>query len=276
MTGISTDETEVTIDRPGCKVHYWLSGDPAKPLIFFLHGACLDHSQFDMQMPALAGTYQIVRIDMRGQGLSRPLDGPFRVSDTLEDVVAIMDTLGRKDAIFIGQSTGTYAIQELVFRRPETVTAAIIIDGTCITAKLSPVESFLLRLSPLLLRLYPYGSLVKSMVNSSSVNDATKRYLERTFRSMSMREIINVMSGVSNCVHYEPGYHVRCPLLLVRGAHDRLGNIEKAMKEWSMRDRQSKCVVVPDAGHCSNQDNPEFFNAIMLEFLNGLAYRGNY
>jgi len=42
------------------------------------------------------------------------------------------------------------------------------------------------------------------------------------------------------------------------------------MKEWAERDQQSVYMVIPDAGHCSNQDNPEFFNRLMREFLEGL------
>ena len=52
---------------------------------------------------------------------------------------------------------------------------------------------------------------------------------------------------------------------------DKTGNIRKAMKEWAERDKQSKYVVIPDAGHCANQDNYEFFNKLMMEFLEGLG-----
>jgi len=45
------------------------------------------------------------------------------------------------------------------------------------------------------------------------------------------------------------------------------------MKEWSELDKQSKYVVIPDAGHYSNQDNPEFFNQVLLEFLEELENR---
>jgi 3-oxoadipate enol-lactonase len=59
-------------------------------------------------------------------------------------------------------------------------------------------------------------------------------------------------------------------IALAYGEHDKTGNINKAMKEWAERDQQSVYMVIPDAGHCSNQDNPEFFNRLMREFLEGL------
>jgi hypothetical protein len=36
-------ESEYIIERPGCTVHYWVSGNPEKPLLFFAHGAYVDH-----------------------------------------------------------------------------------------------------------------------------------------------------------------------------------------------------------------------------------------
>ncbi len=258
------------IKRPGCTVHYWLSGHPENPLIFLAHGAAVDHLQFNLQMPVLREDYQIIRWDMRGHGQSQPLEGDFSIKDAAEDAVSILDDLGREDAIFIGQSSGTYVIQELAFKHPERVKAVIIIDGTCITAKLSRFESLSVSISPLMFRLWPYGNLKKAMVEASAIKSDTKQYLKEAFNALPREEFIKIWDGLSQCIHYEADYHVECPLLLVYGEHDKTGNIRKAMKKWAKRDKQSKYVVIPEAGHCSNQDNPEFFNRLMVEFLGGL------
>lgn len=257
--------------RPGCTVRYWLSGSPKNPLIFLAHGAAVDHLQFNLQMPVLREGYQIIRWDMRGHGQSRPLEGNFSIKDAAEDMVSILDSLGRMDAIFIGQSSGTYVIQELAFQHPERVKAMIMMDGTCITAKLSPIESLAVRISPLMFRLWPYGNLKKAMADASAIKSDTKQYLKEAFDGLSKKEFIKIWDGLSKCIHYEADYHVECPLLLVYGEHDNTGNIRKAMKEWAKRDKQSQYVIIPDAGHCSNQDNPELVNRLMVEFLEGLG-----
>jgi 3-oxoadipate enol-lactonase len=260
-------EVEHSIKRPDCTIHYWISGNSEKPMVFFAHGAAVDHVQFDLQLHLLQEKYQIVRWEMRGHGQSRPLAGPFSIKDAADDMLNI---LGKNKAIFIGQSAGTYVIQEFAFQHPERVKAIIIIDGTCITAKLSIIESLALRISPLLFKLWPYENLKKASVDASTIKSTTKKYLKEKFNELSKEEFVKIWGGLSKCIHYEPGYHVQCPLLLVYGEHDKTGNIRKAMKEWSKRDKQSKYVVIPDAGHCSNQDNPEFFNKVMLEFLREL------
>jgi pimeloyl-ACP methyl ester carboxylesterase len=264
------NENEYTIIRPGCTVKYWLSDNSEKPLIFLAHGALVDHAQFDLQMQLLNEDYKIIRWDMRGHGKSRPLSGNFSVKDASDDMLNILDVIGVDKAIFIGQSAGTYVIQEFAFQHPERVKAMIVIDGTRITEKLSFIESISVKLSPLMFKLWPYGNLKKAMVNASAIKLDTKQYLKEKFNELSKEEFLKIWTGLSNCIHHEPDYHVHSPLLLVYGVYDKTGNIKKAMKEWSERDKQSKYVVIPDAGHCSNQDNPKFFNKVMTKFLEEL------
>jgi pimeloyl-ACP methyl ester carboxylesterase len=264
------NEKEYSISLAGCTVKYWLSGNSEKPLIFFAHGALVDHAQFDLQMHLLNKNYQIIRWDMRGHGKSRPLLGNFSIKDASDDLLSILDVHGIDKPIFIGQSAGTYVIQEFAFQHPEKVKAMVMIDGTRITEKLSIVESSSVKISPLMFKLWPYENLKKAMVNASAIKQDTKQYLKEKLNELSKEEFINIWTGLSNCLHYEHDYHVQSPLLLVYGECDKTGNIKKAMKEWSERDKQSKYVIIPDAGHGSNQDNPEFFNKVLRDFLEGL------
>jgi len=68
-------------------------------------------------------------------------------------------------------------------------------------------------------------------------------------------------------LHHEPGYQVTVPELLVHGSDDNLGNIRKVMREWRTRDPNSELVVIPEAGHAANMDNPEAFNTNVLDWL---------
>ena len=43
--------------------------------------------------------------------------------------------------------------------------------------------------------------------------------------------------------------------------------ISKIAPDWAARDPESRYIVIPGAGHNANQDNPTFFNRLLLEFL---------
>lgn len=256
-----------TLARAGCTLHYWLAGVDGKPLLVFTHGAAVDHRMFDEQVKAFEVDYRVLTWDMRGHGQSRPTGEPFTVAGSVDDLVAILDAVGAKQAIFIGQSTGGYVHQELVFRHPERVAALVMVDCVCITFKLSTMDALLLRMSPALMRLYPYKLLVKQSVEGTSIKPDVRAYLAEVMGSLSKAEFIDIWTGVAKSMHYEPDYRITQPMLIVRGEQDKLGNIAKDAPKWAARDN-AQLEIIPDAGHVSNQDNPAFFNQVMLAFLN--------
>ena len=260
---------EYTLERHGCKLHFWLSGTEGKPLLVFTHGATIDHQMFDEQVAVLANDYRVLTWDMRGHGESRPMGDAFTVAVAVEDLLAILDFVGAGKAVFIGQSTGGYVQQELVFRHPERVAALVMVDCICITFKLSKMDSFLLGLTPALLRLYPYKMLVKQSVVASSIKPAVREDLLHVVSAIPKEDFISIMSGAAQCIHYEPNYRIDKPMLIVRGDQDKLGNIAQDAPLWAARDK-ALLVIIPDAGHVSNQDNPAFFNRVLVEFLKSL------
>ncbi len=259
-----------TLERRGCKLHFWLSGMEGKPLLVFTHGATIDHQMFDEQLPALSGDYRILTWDMRGHGASSPMGEPFTVAAAMDDLVAILDFVGGQQAVFVGQSTGGYVQQELVFRQPERVAALVMVDCICITFKLSKMDSILLGLAPALMRMYPYKTLVKQSVDASSIKPAVREDLMRVVSAIPREDFMSIMSGAAQCIHYEPNYRIDKPMLIIRGEQDKLGNIAKDAPVWAARDH-AKLVIIPDAGHVSNQDNPTFFNRVMVDFLTSLS-----
>ena len=265
---VSEKETRPSIlERKGCPLHYWLTGEEGRPLVVFTHGALVDHHTFEPQIPVVAQHYRVLTWDVRGHGQSRPMGAPFTVQEAVEDLVALLDILGYRQAILVGQSMGGNIAQEMVFLHPERVISLVDIDSTCNTLKLSAVERAMLRLARPLFHLYPYELLKKHSAQQSSIKPEVRQYLYEAMSQLSKDDFITIMMGTSLCLHYEPGYTITQPLLLIRGEHDQLGNIKTAMPRWAARDSQSRYVVVPDAGHCSNQDNPEFVNQLLLDFL---------
>ncbi len=258
---------EHVIERAGCPLHYWISGKADAPLIVLTHGATLDHRMFEAQLPALEPNYRVLTWDIRGHGLSRPIGQAFTVPGAVADLLAILDQVGASSAIFAGQSTGGYVVQELVFRHQERVKALVMIDCTCITLPISLVESLMLRSTPALLRLYPADMLNRQTANSSSIKPDVQKYIYEAASRIPKADTMAIWKGIANCLHAEPNYHIDQPLLLVHGDHDRLGNIAKIAPIWAQREPHCRYAVIPNAGHCSNQDNPEFFNHLLLDFL---------
>jgi pimeloyl-ACP methyl ester carboxylesterase len=256
------------LERSGCRIHYWLTGPEEGRLVAFTPGATMDHRMFDPQVAAVVGAgYRALTWDPRGHGLSKPMGDKFSVKAASEDLLAILDRLGTAAAFLVGQSLGGNVAQELVFNHPERVSSLVVIGCTCNTMLPSRLGLLALKASPLAFRLWPYGDLKRRTATGVSARPDVQEYAREAMARVSRKEFLAIWDAVAHTLHEEPGYRIERPLLITHGETDRLGNISKIAPEWAARDPNSRYVIIPDAGHNANQDNPTFFDRLLLEFL---------
>nr|WP_174720154.1 alpha/beta hydrolase [Cryobacterium sp. TMT2-15-1] len=83
---------------------------------------------------------------------------------------------------------------------------------------------------------------------------------------MTKKQFIEVWKATVMFVDPDPSYRTSIPLCLIRGAHDKTGNIATAMPRWADTVGATEHVV-PGAGHLVTQDAPDAVTAIMQAFL---------
>ncbi len=255
-----------TFSRLGCTIHYWLDGPENAPLVVLTHGATIDHQEWDATVPILTRAgFRVLTWDIRGHGLSRP--APFDLPTAVDDLLALLDTLNVRQAIFVGHSMGGNLHQELVFRHPERVRALVMVDCTWNFQKLTSFEAAMVNMAGPILKIYPHKLLVDQSLAATTRNKAGQELLRRSMGMMTKDDFIQIMMATSTCLHYEPDYHVPCPLLLIVGDKDATGNIRKAMPAWAEHDR-ADLVIIPNALHAPNLDDPVLFHEVLLRFLN--------
>ena len=252
------------LERNGTKIHYWLGGKSGRPLVVFTHGALVDHHEWDADLPVVA--------EHSGPGLgcawSRALPpGGLSLADAEADILAILDSLKVKQAIFVGHSMGGNLHQELVFHHPERVKAMVFLDCTWNFQKLTASEKFMLSLAEPIFKLYPYQSLVNQSLASIAFSKSAQESLRSAVESLSKEQFIQIIMATSTCLHYEPGYVINKPLLLMLGDNDINGNIRKVMPIWAKAEPDCRLEIIPHARHAANLDNPELFQKTLMDFL---------
>jgi len=257
--------TEEIMERNGARIHYWIGGKTEKPLVVFTHGVTIDHREWEVTLPLVGEQFRILTWDVRGHGLSRP--SRYTLKDAEEDLLAILDSLQVEQAIFVGHSMGGNLHQELVFHHPERVQAMVFLDCTWNFQKLTSLESFSLRVAEPILRIFPFKMLVDLSLNFVAISKESQEFLRPAMESLSKEDYIHYLMATSSCLHYEPGYSINKPLLLMVGDQEITGNIRKAMPAWAKQEPDCQFVVIPNAKHCANLDNPDFFHKTLMEFL---------
>ena len=265
---MSTDTERRELVRPGATIAYWVSGPERAPVVVLLHGATLDHHAWKPQVDKLATRYRVVVPDLRGHGEST-LEDAFRFDDAVDDVVALLDGVDTGTPMVVGGlSLGGNIAQEIVHRDPDRVDALVVADSTCNTAPRHPLAA---PLTIATLAAMALGNRERFMQNAAAVtspHDDVRRYVLDANEDRTATEVVQILASLlEDALHPEPDYRLPVPTLLLVGADDRIGDIAGGAGGWAARDPMVEHVVVPGAGHASNQDNPAAFTAALVAFL---------
>jgi len=95
------------------------TGDPTKPTLFWIHGYCQSRLSWDYQFTdeQLAAQFHMVRVDLRGHGLSDKPNDPqvFRESKNwADDVQAVINELNLHKPVLAGWSYGGYIMCDYI------------------------------------------------------------------------------------------------------------------------------------------------------------------
>lgn len=259
----------VVVHRAGCAVHSWLYGDRAAPLVVMAHGAGMDHRMFEPQLkPLLDAGYSVLTMDFRGHGRSKPIGRlPLTIDDLASDLLELADKVAAPRFAVVGQSMGGFVAQKLAVRDPERVASVTIIGTNCATAPLSRWEDYGLRFSVSMFRFWPWGDLRRRSARATAITPETRAYAYEAMSTLTKADFMEVWKAVAGAIQPDPEHQSRHPLLLTHGDQDRTGTVAKSVADWASHDPSARYDVIPHAGHNANQDNPDYFNDLLMSFL---------
>ncbi|TSD65502.1 alpha/beta fold hydrolase [Aeromicrobium piscarium] len=252
----------------GTMLGYEVAGDPALPTLLLLHSLGADRGMWGRCRALLQEQYRLILPDTRGHGSSEAATEQSVTSWT-EDLVAILDDADADRCTVVGVSLGGIQAIVLAAHRPERVRGMVVadsfvgLDADVAVAKIaSSVEQ----------------------ARTLSMPAVADRYLADTFRepyppdAEAVRRAIAQMDRDSYIAAVEACFGI--------DIRDLLGRIAApARVVWGDRDQKTPrplseeivaglaradLVVLPDAGHLSNADNPGDFAAEVHAFCEQL------
>lgn len=257
-----------TFHNLNCEIHHWYRKGTEDKWVLFFHGAGVDHVMFEEQYKVFDDTYNIIAWDNRGHGLSKlDPEAKFSFKDMISDCKKIYEIYNINKAILIGQSIGGNLAQEIAYIYPELVEKLILIDCTKNTGKLTFMEKCLLKSSRFIFNCYPWKVLIKQSANACANKEEVREYVKQCFNRMDKKTFIDVIMEATTCLHYDPEYKFKNPVLLLCGVDEKTGNIKKVAEPWEKSDSNCTLHFISNAGHNSNQDNPDRVNELISNFL---------
>jgi pimeloyl-ACP methyl ester carboxylesterase len=225
------------------------------------HGYSSTSAMWQPQVGPLTERFRLITWDMRGHGSS---DSPeeqsaYSEAHTVEDLAALLRHLGIEQAVIGGLSLGGYMSLGFHLAHPEMVKALILCDTGPGYRNPKGREAWNETAFKRAERFEEEG--LDALGRSPEVEAVRSRHrsaagLAKAARGMLAQfdpRVIESLDGIS------------VPTLIIVGANDTpflAGTDYMAAKIPNARK-----VVIPDAGHASNIDQPEAFNRTVLEFL---------
>ena len=106
----------------GARLYYEMAGEG--PWLVLVHAGIADLRMWDEQLAVFATHFRVVRYDMRGFGRSPMTPGSF--SNRL-DLYRLLQSLGIRQAHFIGASMGGMTVIDFAVEHPEMVASLVLV-----------------------------------------------------------------------------------------------------------------------------------------------------
>lgn len=250
------------LNRNGVSLYYEIHG--SGPAILLSHGYSATIQMWREQVGPLSRYYQLILWDMRGHGQTDSPDDPGAYSEqaTVEDMAALLDVAGAGQAIVGGLSLGGYMSLAFHLAHPERVRALLLFDTgpgfkndearaawnqrALETAKAFETEG-----------LAPLRSKSREMAMSTHRSAAG---LARAARGMLAQRDAQVIKSLPS---------IKVPTLILVGAEDTA--FLASADYMAAKIPNARKIVLPEAGHASNLDQPQLFNQAVEGFLESLA-----
>jgi len=247
------------LDRAGTRIYYEVADGPAgRAPLLLSHGYGASSAMWRPNVAALAADRQVITWDMRGHGRSDSPDDPEQYSHAacVADMAALLDAAGAERAVLGGLSLGGFLSLEFVLEHPDRVDAVMLFDTGPGYRSDQARQQWNDRAFATADRLERDGIAALGGSAEADYGHRSARGLALAARGMLAQRDGRVIESLPS---------VKVPVLVLVGARDKA--FLPAAGYLAAKIPGAVQVVVPDAGHVSNADQPGAFNRSVLDFL---------
>ncbi|WP_017725950.1 alpha/beta fold hydrolase [Halalkalibacterium ligniniphilum] len=240
---------------------YYETIGKGQPLVFIPPPA-MGHLTFRYQS-ALMNQYQVMTLDVRGDGHSGRSSSPMTITQLAHDVKRVLDAAGVRRAVVCGYSNGSMIAQEFALSYPERTAGLILFGG------FSEVNSLLLEKEYKLGIWAAKNQLIPLFAKSLAISHFKDRQAAKEMELEVQRTDPQMLAR-----QYEAGLHYRStdrlqrihvPLLLLYGANDHY--VHHYQMPYRLMVKDVEVAYVSDCKHQLPTKRALECNAIIRSWL---------
>ena len=253
----------------GIEANYELHGKEGAPWLVLSHSLACSVRMWDPQIAALKDRYRILAYDTRGHGGTEAPKGAYTLELLADDLKALLDHVGAKNPHYCGLSMGGMIGQTFALKYPGVFRTLMLAD----TASRYPAEAWPLWQDRI--------KIAEDKGMAPLVEPTLQRWFTEPFRKSNPAPVAAIgkliastpVAGYVGCCHAIPKINlsarlkeIKIPILVLCGDLDP--GTPPAMSEEIHRSAPgSKLVMIRQAAHLSNLEQPEQFTKALSDFL---------
>ncbi|MCG7487953.1 alpha/beta hydrolase [Vibrio sp. Of14-4] len=247
--------------------------------VVFVHGAGGSSSIWFKQIKAYRQHFNLLLVDLRGHGQSRPLikdliSNRYTFKSVTADILKVLDHLKIGSAHFVGMSLGTIIVRNLAEMSADRVKSMVL--GGAVT-RLNTRSQILAKLGNLFKHIVPYiwlYSLFAYIVMPQKAQKESRHLFIREAKKLCQKEFKRwfiLTTDVNPLMRYFKDKELPIPTLYLMGELDYM--FLPPVKEMVAVHDRSTLFEIPNCGHVCNIERPEVFNQYSIEFIQKLSHQ---
>ncbi|NUP18913.1 MAG: alpha/beta hydrolase [Streptomyces sp.] len=252
------------------RVHYKRAGHG--PTVVLLHGSASSLHHFEGVAALLSASYDVIRPDLPGWGLTGPrADRNYRVPTYAAAVARFLDVLGVRRYAVVGNSLGGNIAWNLALDRPERVSALVLVNATGYPEKSLPAAMRLARnplVRPLLRRTMPRRMIERNLrlavgPNPGIGEEKMAQMVERSYQLMSRPGNRSAFVDFVNTDQPDRSAEIAriaAPTLVLRSA-----SIDG--QHFARDIPAAQELIHPGGGHLLPEEDPQWVGGAIATFL---------
>lgn len=259
------------VNTPTGKVAYKTFGGNKDKSIVFIHGFPFDKSMWDSQGELLEKDHFVVAFDIPGHGESEAGSGQYLIEFIVEDLFAVMDHAGLRNAAVCGLSIGGYTAMRAIEREPGRFSGLVLSNTKSAAdtnaAKLNRANQIKAILSG---KKDQFAEdMAKALFAPESFEKKREAVDKITFimKSTDQKALTGMLIALAARMDMTESLgKISVPTLIITGEKDRVAPQADAELMHS-KIKNSKMAIIHNAGHLSNLENRQEFDSALVQFL---------
>jgi 3-oxoadipate enol-lactonase len=257
----------------GVEIAYRFDGPQDGRVILMANSLMANGSMWDWNVSALTDRYRVLRYDKRGHGQTGVVPGPYSIAQLADDAASLLDALKIDKVHFLGLSIGGMIGQQLGARYPERIHSLSL----CNTASEMPPRS-LWEDRFQIARTQGIAGLVDGTIDrwftapfiARAPQDIEK--VRQMILATNVEGYISCGSAVRDMAQSTMLLKIKAPTLVLSGRHDPACTVDQGIVLHRLIDG-SQMVIIEDAAHLSNIEQPAPFNQTVRTFIDSVDNR---